>query len=470
MKRLLLLIIGIGLALMGWAASPAVGTAALVEIDGAIGPATSRHLEQAMRRAQGMEARIIIMRLDTPGGLDTAMRDMIKRILQSDIPVVAYVGPSGARAASAGTYLMYASHIAAMAPATNLGAATPVSIMPSGTRPAPAASPDKTGKEGAGKEGPAKKPAAEAPSPESAVERKVVNDAVAYLRSLAEKRGRNAEWAEQAVREGASLSAEQALKRGVINLISPDIPSLLRDLDGRKVTLSHGVITLQTRHLVVRTLEPGWRLELLAVLTNPTVAYILMLIGLYGLLLEGYSPGAILPGVLGSICLLLALYAFQILPINYVGLVLIALGIILIVAETFVPSLGILGVGGVIAFVLGSIMLMDSDVPGYTISLSIIAAIATAASAALLLMVVLLMRSRRHALATGNEALLREPAEALEDFQGEGWVRVRGESWRARVSHPVKRGQRLRVTRIEGLTLMVETETPTMSPEPHHAD
>lgn len=470
MKRLLLLLIGLGLALMGWAAGPVAGTAALIEIDGAIGPATSRHLEQAMRRAQAMEARIIIMRLDTPGGLDTAMRDMIKRILQSDIPVVAYVGPPGARAASAGTYLLYASHIAAMAPATNLGAATPISIMPSAPRPSPSPRPDKTGKDRVDKEGQDKKPGAEAPAAESAMERKAVNDAVAYLRALAEKRGRNAEWAEQAVREGASLSAEQALKRGVINLVSPDIPSLLRDLDGRKVTLSHGVITLQTRHLIVHTLEPGWRLEMLAVLTNPTVAYILMLIGLYGLLLEGYSPGAILPGVLGSICLLLALYAFQILPINYAGLILIALGIILIVAETFVPSLGILGVGGVIAFVLGSIMLMDSDVPGYTISLALIAAIATAASAALLLMVVLLMRSRRHAIVTGDEALLREPAEALEDFQGEGWVRVRGESWRARSARPVKRGQRLRVIRIEGLTLLVETETSTRLPEPHHAD
>lgn len=484
MRRFLLLIITLGLALAGWArdvaakpsaAVPAAGVAALIEIEGAIGPATSQYLEQAMGRAQVIDAQLIILRLDTPGGLDTAMRDMIKRILHSEIPVVAYVGPAGARAASAGTYLVYASHIAAMAPATNLGAATPISIMPSGPKPSPGkapekTSPDKTVSDKTAKKNPEEKSGTEALPSELAAERKAVNDAVAYLRALAEKRGRNVEWTERAVREGASLSAEQALKLGVINLISADLPSLLRDLEGRKVAVSHGVITLQTKNLSVHTLEPGWRLRLLAVLTNPTVAYILMLIGLYGLLLEGYSPGSILPGVLGGICLLLALYAFQILPINYVGLALIALGIILIVAETFVPSLGILGIGGVIAFVIGSIMLMDRDIPGHSISLALIAALATAASAALLFMVILLMRSRRHVLVTGIEALLREPAEALEDFQGEGWVLVHSESWRARCEQAVYRGQRLRVTRIDGLMLIVEAEASFTSPESHHAD
>lgn len=462
MKRLLYFIICIGLWLFS-GLTMAAGTAALIEIDGAIGPATSQHVEQALVSAKAMDAKLIILRLDTPGGLDIAMRDIIKHMLQSDIPIVVYVGPAGARAASAGTYILYASHIAAMAPATNLGAATPISIMPAGNKPPTDISPDKPAKDTSAS------PLNQQTLPsELAAERKAVNDATAYLRALAEKRGRNVDWAEQAVRAGASLSAEQALHMHVIELISPDIPALLHDLDGRQVTMPKGLITLHTQHLNVLILKPSWRLQLLAVLTNPSIAYVLLLIGIYGLLLEGYNPGAVLPGVLGGICLLLALYAFQILPINYAGLALIALGLSLIVIETAIQSFGILGIGGVISFVLGSIMLMDRHVPGYSISLSLIAALATAASSFLLLMLIMLVRSRKRHVVTGISALLNESAEALEDFQAEGWVYVHGESWRAQTMQPVLQGQRLRITKVNGLTLCVEAETPTL--EHHHVD
>jgi membrane-bound serine protease (ClpP class) len=336
-----------------------------------------------------------------------------------------------------------------MAPGTNLGAATPIPVMSPGSPDDPA---------DMQKPKPGDKAPQPGKEPSGAAERKIVHDAVAYIRSLAEMRGRNADWAEQAVRQGVSLSAEQAKEQDVIEVIASDTSELLKALDGRKITLANSPLTLKTGGMEVTKIEPDWRTAILAVLTNPTVAYILMLIGIYGLLLEGYHPGAILPGVVGAICLLMALYAFQILPINYAGLGLILLGIVLIVAETFVPSFGIMGIGGVIAFVVGSIMLFDSDVPGYDIPIAIIAAIATAASGLLLLIVVMLMRSRQRAVVTGSEAMTQEIAEALESFEREGWVQVRGESWRARSSRPVSKGQRVRVKGMEGLTLTVEPE------------
>jgi membrane-bound serine protease (ClpP class) len=419
--------------------------AALIEIEGPIGPATSLYYESASTQAADLNASLIILRIDTPGGLDQAMRDIIKRILSSDIPVIAYVAPSGARAASAGTYILYASHVAAMSPATNLGAATPVPVM--GGAPEPPSSPDDKSK----KEKPAEKG-----SSNDAMKQKMVNDAVAYIRSLAEQRGRNADWAERAVREGASLSAEEARKQRVIEIIASDTTDLLRQLDGREVTLTSTQVTLQTKGMVIEAIAPDWREKLLGVLTNPAVAYILMLIGIYGLLLEGYNPGSILPGVIGGICLLLALYAFQILPINYVGLGLMALGICLIVMETLLPSFGILGIGGIVAFVMGSIMLLDTDVPGYDIPLGIIAAIATAAGLLVLVTLSLLLRSRRKPVVSGHEGMLGAEAEALEDFDGEGWVRVHGETWRAQVSRPVKQGERRQVKAQTGLRLTLE--------------
>src|SRR5690606_22207264 len=305
-------------------------------------------------------APIFIVQLDTPGGLDTAMRDMIKATLASPVPVVIYVAPSGARAASAGTYLLYASHVAAMAPATNLGAATPVQI---GSPPPPSSKPEQK-EEKDDKEEP--------PVAGTAAERKAINDSIAYIRGLAELRGRNAEWAESAVRTAASLSASAALEQNVIDIVAEDLDDLLRQLDGRRVRVSTGEVQLATRSLEVERIEIDWRTQLLSVITNPNVAYLLMLIGVYGLLLEGYNPGAILPGVVGGICLLLALYAFQVLSVNYAGLALMVLGIALIIAEAFSPSFGALGLGGIIAFVIGSIILMDTEVPGFQIARSLI--------------------------------------------------------------------------------------------------
>jgi membrane-bound serine protease (ClpP class) len=384
------------------------------------------------------------------------MRDMIQAILAAPMPIVMYVAPSGARAASAGTYLLYASHVAAMAPATNLGAATPVSI----GGPTPAApgagdhgsSPDE---EQDGESPPAAaKPAA--PEPGGAMERKAVNDAVAYIRSLAELRGRNADWAEEAVRGAASLSAQQALELGVVDLIAEGVPDLLEQIDGRQVKVASGEITIESGSLVLERVEMDWRTRLLAVITNPTTAYLLMLVGIYGLLLEGYNPGAILPGVVGAISLLLALFAFQVLSVNYAGLALILLGVLLIVAEAFAPSFGALGLGGIIAFVIGSIVLLDTDIPGLAIARPLIAAMGFVGGLATLGIVTFAVRSRDRPIVAGREQLLHETAVALCDFDREGTVRLHGEIWQARSAQSVVAGQRLRIVAVEGLTLTVE--------------
>ncbi|MDF2445201.1 MAG: serine protease [Moraxellaceae bacterium] len=464
---------------------PRPARAALVEIDGAIGPATSLYYSYAVHEAQARGASLIILRVDTPGGLDGPMRDIIKQMLSSRLPVVAFVAPSGARAASAGTYLLYASHVAAMAPATNLGAATPIPVM--GEEQAPPGRDDSPRRErdadrAGGGNGAAETGTANAPAPSgnngeqrapgrdaqsqprqpvgSAASRKAVNDATAYLRSLAERRGRNADWAEQAVREGASLSADAALRLKVIDLVATDTTDLLRQLDGRRIPWGGGERVLRTGSMIVDPIAPTWRQSFLGVITSPTVAYLLMLIGIYGLLLEGYSPGAILPGVAGGICLLLALYAFQLLPVNYAGLALLALGIALIVAETLVPSVGILGIGGVIAFVAGSILLLDSDVPGYRIPLGLVAGAAATAGLLMLLSMSLLLRTTRRTPVQVLAGLAHDSAEALEDFSDEGWIEVRGERWRASSAVPIRRGQRLRIVSVQGLQLAVEPVAP----------
>jgi membrane-bound serine protease (ClpP class) len=422
----------------------------LVPVAGPIGPATSDYFVRQLQAAEQSGARLLVMRIDTPGGLDTAMRDMIQAILASDVPVIAYVAPSGARAASAGTYLMYASHVAAMAPATNLGAATPVQIGGGGEQPGRAEPRD--GK-GDGKTSPSE---GGRPVPGSASERKAVNDAVAYLRGLAELRGRNVDWAERAVRDGASLPADEALAAGVIDVIATDLPELLRAVNGRVVKLEKREVTLDTSGLVLRETQPDWRTELLQLITNPNVAYLLMLIGIYGLLLEGYNPGTVLPGVVGAISLLLALFAFQVLSVNYAGLALIALGVLLIVAESFVPSFGTLGLGGIVAFVFGSIMLLDRDVPGFGIAWQLIAVMALAGALLLLGIVSFAVKARRRPVVSGREGLLREFAEAVDAFDRHGLVRVHGELWNAVTRVPVHAGQQLRIVRIDGLTLEVE--------------
>jgi membrane-bound serine protease (ClpP class) len=450
---------GLLLAAAGWALAAtdstpvAVRTGTLLPVSGAIGPATSDYFVRKLLEAQESGTELVVVTIDTPGGLDTAMRDMIQAILASEVPVVAYVSPSGARAASAGTFLVYASHVAAMAPATNLGAATPVQI----GGPAPASRPGegKPTTKSSGGDGDAQDGEVAA-SPGSAMERKALNDSIAYIRGLAELRGRNVEWAEAAVRDGASLPADEALAAGVVDLVATDIPELLRLIDGRKVKLRAQEVELRTAGLVLHELEPDWRTNLLSLVTNPNVAYLLMLIGIYGLLLEGYNPGAIVPGVVGAICLLLALFAFQVLSVNYAGLALIALGVLLIVAESFVPSFGALGLGGIVAFVIGSVMLLDRDVPGFSIAWQMIAAMALAGALVLLAIVSFAVRARRRPVISGVEGLLRETAEATEDFDTRGLVRVQGELWNAVSHEPVRAGQRLRILKVDGLTVEVE--------------
>jgi membrane-bound serine protease (ClpP class) len=414
-----------------------------LEIKGAIGPATSNYIVKGIAHAADTDARLIIIEMDTPGGLDSAMRDIIKAILSSEIPVVTYVSPSGARAASAGTYILYASHVAAMAPATNLGAATPVQI--GGDEPAPDDA-DATDES---------EPDEPTPDGSSAMTRKAVNDAVAYIRGLAELRGRNADWGEQAVREAASLSANDAREQNVIDIVADTLPALLDSIDGRTVKVQDRERQINTGGLTIETYEPDWRTRLLAVITDPNIAYMLMLAGIYGLLFEGYNPGAIVPGVVGAICLLLALFAFQVLPVNYAGLALILLGVILIIAEAFVPSFGALGLGGVAAFVFGSIILLDTEVPGMAIARSLIVGVALAASTLLLALVYALMRMRRRPVVSGTESMLGMVAEALEDFDKAGTVFVNGERWNARTAQLVRKGDKVRILKINGLELEI---------------
>ncbi len=409
----------------------------LINVEGAIGPATADHFIRGLAQAHEAGAELVILRMDTPGGLDSAMREMIKAILAADTPVVAYVSPSGARAASAGTYLAYAAHLAAMAPGTNLGAATPVQIATPGVDRMP----------GSGEK--------EAPAAQGAMEKKIINDAVAYIQSLAQLRGRNAEWAEKAVREGVSLAAEDALALGVIDILAESTQDLLQQLDGREVELDGASLALQTEGLALYEHPVDWRSEFLAVITDPNIAYMLMLVGIYGLLIEFYNPGIGLPGVLGAVCLLLALYAFQVLPISYAGLGLIFLGIGLMTAEAFAPSFGILGLGGIVAFVIGSIMLMDTELPGYQIAMPMIAGFAVFSAALLIIALGLILKSRRRATVTGVEHLLGQRA-VVEMLGEEGaYVRLDGELWHAQCEQSLAPEDEVTVDAIDGVVLKV---------------
>jgi membrane-bound serine protease (ClpP class) len=430
--------------------------ATLIELNGPIGPAMSRYFERSLLDAGTGHSAVVILQMDTPGGLDTSMRDIIKAILASPVPVVTYVAPSGARAASAGTYILYASHFAAMAPATNLGAATPISI--GGEPETPPATPAKPGddKSGRGNDKKQKSPA-EIPTG-SAGERKAVNDAVAYIRSLAQLRGRNADWAEAAVRGAASLSADDALQQHVIEMVAKDVPDLLQQLQGRKVKAADREILLETRGLAVQSIVPDWRTRVLLVLTHPTIAYGLLLIGIYGLLLEGYNPGAVLPGVVGALSLLLGLYGLQLLAVNYAGLALMALGIGLIVTEFFMPAFGSLGVGGLAAFVVGSIILFDNHASGMRVAMPLIAGIAVAGGLIVVIIGWLAARARGRPPCTGVETMIGALVEAVGDCQGQCVVRYGGELWNARAAGPLRAGQQARIIKVVGLTLWVEPE------------
>ncbi len=428
----------------------------LLTLDGAVSPATADYAVRGIRQAASKGASLVILQMDTPGGLDTAMRSVIKEILASPVPVAVFVAPSGARAASAGTYILYASHIAAMAPGTNLGAATPVAIGIG----QPGKQPDKESDKKPArskKKGGAKEDEKTAPAPEDTMSRKQVHDAAAYIRSLAQLRGRNAQWGERAVREAVSLSAHEALKMRVIDLLARDVKDLLSKLQGRKVTVQGVERSLETKDAEVIALEPDWRSRLLAVIANPSVALILMMLGIYGLIFEMWNPGFVLPGVIGGICLLLALYAFQLLPINYAGLGLILLGIAFIVAEAFLPSFGALGIGGVVALAIGAVILIDPEAgAGYTIPIPLVAAISAVGGGIVFFTVFYALKARKRPVVSGQEQMIGTIGEVLEDFDSEGWARVEGERWRIASDRPLQRGQKVRVTGMMGLTLRVE--------------
>jgi membrane-bound serine protease (ClpP class) len=428
--------------------------ATLIELKGPIGPAMSRYVEHSIADAGNQHSAVVILQMDTPGGLDTSMRDIIQAILASPVPVVTYVAPSGARAASAGTYILYASHLAAMAPATNLGAATPISIGggPSAPPPAPSVNPADEKKQDKNQKGPEEMPEG------TALEHKAINDAVAYIRSLAQLRGRNAEWAEAAVRGAASLSADDALQQHVIEIIAKDVPDLLQQLQGRTVKAMDREMVLETRGLAVRSIVPDWRTRVLLILTHPTIAYGLLLVGIYGLLLEGYNPGAVLPGVVGALALLLGLYGLQLLEVNYAGLALMALGVGLIVAEFFMPAFGSLGVGGLAAFVIGSIILFDNHASGPQVALPLIVGIAVAGGLVILTVGWLADRARRRPLFSGVETMIGASVEAVGDCRDRCVVRYGGELWNARTASPLRAGQQARIVKVVELTLWVEPQ------------
>lgn len=439
--RVLLFLLLACLWTAAWPA-PAAPRVLVLEVDGVIGPAQSDYLTRAIDGAAAREVDLVLIRMDTPGGLDSSMRAIVKSILAAKRPVACHVAPEGARAASAGTFILYACHVAAMAPATNLGAATPVAIgMPGAPPPAKPAPPD-------GK-------ASEAVPLAEAMTAKQVNDAAAYIRSLAQLRGRNAEFAERAVREARSLSAEDALAAGVIDLIAIDTPALLARVDGREIKLEQGTHTLRTQGATVVVQAPDWRTRVLGVIAIPTVAVVLMMIGFYGLFIEFTSPGFGVPGVAGAISLLIGLYALHLLPVNWAGAALLAFGIVLMVAELLLPSFGVLGIGGVIAMAVGGLMLIDTDVPGFGVPLWLVAGITATSALVIFAVGGMALRARRRPVATGRSELVGSTGRVVEVDGSEGWAEVRGERWRVRASGPLRSGDTVRVTAIEGLTLVV---------------
>ncbi|MCQ1056968.1 NfeD family protein [Photobacterium sp. DNB23_23_1] len=437
----------------------------VIEISGGIGPATSDYVSREIVQAHKEQASFIVLKVDTPGGLDTSMRDIIRAITTSPLPVATWVGPAGSRAASAGTYILLASHVAAMAPGTNLGAATPVSLT------APVGKDDDSG---GNPFAPKKEKEPDAPDDDAdqakeedaadsdkvtaktAMEKKVINDARAYIRGLAKLHGRNEEWAETAVTEAASIDAEKALELNVIDFLASDLDSLVTQSNGRTVIINGLEAKIELADVAYIEREQDWRFKLLSVITNPNVAYILMLIGIYGLLLEFYNPGVGLPGVLGGICLLLAMYSLQMLPVSYAGLALLLLGIALMVAEAFSPSFGILGLGGIVAFALGSVMLMDTETPGYQIAIPLIAGLTVVSALFTFVILSLLLKTRRKPVTTGVEVLLGQEAIVVGGFPGSGRVLVDGEIWQANCDAALVKGDKVTVVQIHGLCLEVE--------------
>ena len=419
------------------------GSVVALDIKGAIGVAKAEYVLSGIEHAESINAELIIIGIDTPGGLMAPMRDIVQAILGSDVPVAVYVTPAGARADSAGTYILLASHIAAMTPTTHLGAATPVPLVGGEGVPEDIAD-DDSGDE-----------TRQAPASGGAMERKVMNDAIAYIRSLAERHGRNADWAEKAVRDAATLTAREALEQNVVDYLAEDRGELLRQLDGAEIKVNSETLTLSTSDVVIEDYVPNWRIKILSAIANPETVLLLGIIGLYGLMYEGWNPGAIVPGVVGVICLLLAAYALQVLPVNYAGLALIIVGLALMTAEAFAPSFGALGLGGIAAFVFGAIMMFDSGIPGFGISITFVVIVAAVFALLFIWLVSYLLRLRRRGAVSGKESIIGGTATAMQDFTDEGMVWLEGEAWTAHSAVAIEKDQQVIVVTMDGLTLTV---------------
>ena len=450
--------------------APQDRSAVVLTVDGAISPASAEYIISNIDAAADRGAGLVVIRMDTPGGLDASMRDIIRAIVNSPVPVASYVSPRSARAASAGTYILYASHIAAMAPSTNLGAATPVSLGGGGGDDRDRSWPfgdrgeDETSDSGdseAGQTDGEEEPPQRDTSGMSASEAKAINDAAAYIRGLAELRDRNAEWAERAVREAISLTASEAEAQNVIDFIASDLQNLIAQANGMTVDLGGEMVTLDLEGLTIERINPDWRTQLLSIITNPNVALLLLMVGVYGLLFEGLNPGALVPGTVGGICLLLGLYALAVLPLNMAGAALILLGLGLVVAEAFAPSFGVLGIGGTAALVFGATILVDGSGPGVEVSTPLIAAIAVSGLILTMIVARLAMRSSKAKVVSGEEEMIGASAQVLDWNGTKGHVWLHSERWRARAQQPLARGDRVRVTRLSGLTLDVEPDGPT---------
>jgi membrane-bound serine protease (ClpP class) len=453
--------------------------AAILEIKGAIGPATAQYLNRGFKTAHEKQVDLIILEMNTPGGLVTSTREIITEILTAKVPVAVYVSPAGAHAASAGTYILYAGHVAAMTPGTNVGAATPVQMGGPG-----GPSKDKDGEkkkdlaekilekltankkkdakeatdknEKGGKSDNKKAEKSEKKlGPDDPMKSKTVNDLVAYIKSLAQLRDRNVEWAEKAVREAASLPSKEALEMKVIDLTARDMGELLEKIDGRVVEVAKTKVTIKTKGMVTERILPDWQMKFLSVITNPNVAFILMLIGIYGIIFEFWHPGLVGPGVIGGICLLLGLYAMNILPLNYTGAGLVLLGLAFMTAEAFLPSFGILGIGGLIGFIVGATLLFDAESPEFRLSWPVI--ISTSLFCGLLFIIVLgfAWRSFRKPVTTGTGTMIGNSAEILEWAKGEGFIWADGERWKASGDDKFKKGQRVEIKQVDGLNVVV---------------